>query len=141
MSSGAERVFLDANVLFSAAYSKSSRLREFWRSPEAELVTSEFALEEARRNLLVYHPDGIPCLEELASQLHIVAEASEATQLPAALDLADKDRPVLAAAVAARCTHLLTGDTRHFQALYGRRVAGVLVLTPAQYLRRKSGLR
>ena len=140
MSSGAERVFLDANVLVSAAYSKSSRLREFWRSPEAELVTSEFALEEARRNLLVYHPDGIPCLEELASQLHIVAEASE-VQLPAGLDLADKDRPVLAAAVAARCTHLLTGDTRHFQALYGRRVAGVLVLTPAQYLRRKSGLR
>lgn len=141
MNSGVHRVFLDANVLFSAAYSEESRLRELWRLAETELLTSEFALEEAHRNLLAYRPDGISHLEELAAQLEVVAETSKATQLPPDLDLPDKDRPILAAAVAATCTHLLTGDTRHFRSLYGRRVGGVLVLTPAQYLRRRNGRR
>jgi hypothetical protein len=43
------------------------------------------------------------------------------------------DVPILAAAIACRATHLLTGDIRHFGPLHGRRVAGVLVLRPAEY--------
>ena len=136
MNADVDRVFLDANVLFSAAYSEASRLRELWRLAETELLTSAFALEEARRNLLVYCPDGMSHLEELAAELEVAAEAA---QLPTGLDLPDKDRPILAAAIGATCTHLLTGDARHFRSLYGRRAGGVLVLTPAQYLRRRTG--
>jgi predicted nucleic acid-binding protein len=135
-----DRVFLDANVLFSAAYSEGSRLRELWRLAETELLTSAFALEEARRNLLVYCPDGMSHLEVLVAELEVAAETSEAVQLPAGLDLPDKDRPILVSAIGAACTHLLTGDARHFRSLYSRRVGGVLVLTPAQYLRRRTGL-
>ena len=47
MNADVDRVFLDANVLFSAAYSEGSRLRELWRLAETELLTSAFALEEA----------------------------------------------------------------------------------------------
>ncbi|MCJ7821899.1 MAG: DNA-binding protein, partial [Armatimonadetes bacterium] len=122
-----------------AAYSEGSRLRELWRLAETELLTSALALEEARRNLLVYCPDGMSHLEELAPELEVAAETSETAQLPVGLDLPDKDRPILAAAIGATCTHLLTGDARHFRSLYGRRVGGVLVLTPAQYLRRRKG--
>ena len=139
MNADVDRVFLDANVLFSAAYSEASRLRELWRLAETELLTSAFALEEARRNLLAYCPDGMSHLEVLAAELEVAAETSEAAQLPVGLDLPDKDRPLLAAAIGATCTHLLTGDARHFRSLYGRRAGGVLVLTPAQYLRRRTG--
>ena len=46
-----DRLFLDANVLFSAAYRQGSGLLRLWELPDAELVTSSYALEEARRNL------------------------------------------------------------------------------------------
>ena len=140
MSTSVDRVFLDANVLFSVGYLKGSRLGQLWRLPKVDLVTSEFALEEAHRNLLAYRADGISQLEALAAQLAVVAEAPATVRIPGDVEVADKDRPILAAAVAA-CTHLLTGDKRHFASLYGRRIGGVLVLTPAQYLRRRSGRR
>jgi len=133
-----DRVFLDANILFSAAYVPTSRLRRLWSLRETELVSSEFALNEARRNLLAYAPEGVGLLEQLCSRVTIVPEVVSSLPLPDGIALPDKDQPILAAATAAGCTHLLTGDTRHFGDLYGRRVRGVLVLTPAQYLRKRT---
>ena len=127
------KVFLDANVLFSAAYTPNSRLLALWKLDDAEMVTSEFALLEARRNLLVHSPEAVPVLDELAEKTTIAA-ASSTPDLPRDLHLAEKDVPILAAAVEAGCSHLLTGDKRHFDQLYGKRVRGVLVRTPAQYL-------
>jgi predicted nucleic acid-binding protein len=45
------RVFLDANVLFSAAYKEDSSLLAFWKADKFSLVSSEYAVIEARRNL------------------------------------------------------------------------------------------
>ena len=133
-----DRVFLDANILFSVAFVPDSRLRELWSLREVELLTSEFALDEAQRNLLAYAPQAVAVLDELTRGLTIVSEAPSLL-LPTAIDLPDKDRPILVAAIAAGCTHLLTGDTRHFGPLYGRTIQGVVVLTPAQYRRRGRG--
>lgn len=130
-----DRVFLDANVLFSAAYAPDSGLLGLWSLGDMELVTSALALEEARRNVLVYRPEGIPMLEKLSARMTITSEVPAQAPLPRGIDLAEKDRPILSAAVAARCTHLLTGDRRHFGALFGREGGGVLILTPAEYLR------
>ncbi len=50
---GVDRVFLDANVLFSAAYG-SSRIGALWdraRFGRCRLLASRYAIEEARRNL------------------------------------------------------------------------------------------
>ena len=55
-------------------------------------------------------------------------------KLPEGVRLTDKDAPILLAAIDSACSHLLTGDRRHFDALYGKRIAGVLIQTPAQYL-------
>jgi uncharacterized protein len=46
-----DRLFLDANVLFSAAYGPSAGVVPLWRVKGASLVTSSFAIQEARRNL------------------------------------------------------------------------------------------
>ena len=141
MNDPVDRVFLDANVLFSAAYTPDSRLRALWSLAGVELVTSEFALEEARRNLLVHQPGGIALLEELAARMTITSGLPAKSALPRGLPLAEKDRPILAAAVAVACTHLLTGDTRHFGGLYGKEIHGVRVLTPAAYLHTRRGRR
>lgn len=44
-------LFLDANVLFSAAYRPGTPIRRLWELSGARLLTSSYAIEEARRNL------------------------------------------------------------------------------------------
>ena len=138
MRVGVDRPFLDANVLFSAAYLPESRLRKLWSLPRVKLVSSAFAIEEARRNLAAYRPEALSLLDELCAPLTLAPETQVAPPFPDGIELPEKDRPILAAAIAARCTHLLTGDARHFGALYGRTIGGVLVLAPAEYFRRRS---
>jgi hypothetical protein len=46
-----DRVFLDANVLSSAAWSDGGRMRLLWDLAGVELMTSDYAAGEARRNL------------------------------------------------------------------------------------------
>jgi hypothetical protein len=126
-------IFLDANVLFSAAYRPDAGLRRLWRLPGARLITSVYAAEEARRNLsnLVQRSE----LEELLGPVEVVATtASTEHPLFSALELPDKDCPVMLAAIGVRATHLLTGDFRHFGPFYGKRIEGVLVLPPGEYL-------
>ncbi len=130
------RAFLDANVLFSAAYREGAGLLALWRLPETSLLTSAYAIEVARRNL--DSPEARERLEKLLRALEIVAEDPNA-RLPRSLRLAGKDRPILQAAIAAGAMHLVTGDVTDFGSLLGRQIMGVLVLTPAGFLREKPG--
>ncbi len=128
-----DRVFLDAKVLFSAAWSEETGLLRLWRLPGTRLLTSLYACEEARINL----PDEIrrDRLKKLLEKVTLVPEAYD-RRLPGKVNLPPKDRPILLAALAARTTHLLTGDLRHFGPLFGRTVEGTEILLPGEYLRR-----
>ena len=44
-----DRVFLGANVLFSAAYRDGAPLRHLWAMEGVALITSDHAMEEARQ--------------------------------------------------------------------------------------------
>lgn len=127
------RVFLDANVLFSAAYRTDTRLRNLWNLTGIELLTSNYAVEEARRNLGT--PRRRSELENLLANVKMVADTipDESPTLPEP-GLPDKDLPIIMAAVGAGATHLLTGDFKHFGFLYGRAIENTIVLTPAVYL-------
>lgn len=126
-------IFLDANVLFSAAYRPDTGLRRLWRLPGTRLITSVYAAEEARRNL--DQPKQRRELEELLGSVKIVPTATFTDHpLFSTIELPDKDRPVLLAAIGAGTTHLLTGDFRHFGPYFGKRIEGVLVLPPGEYL-------
>lgn len=46
-----DRLFLDANVLFSAAYRPDAGLLQLWKIKNVILCSSAYALEEARINL------------------------------------------------------------------------------------------
>jgi len=127
-----DSVFLDANVLFSAAYQSRAGLHRLWKLSDLALLTSPYALEEARRNL-----GEIQQRERLASLMDSVRIVPEmlGSPLPPGVQLAEKDAPILLAAIEARATHLLTGDVRDFGRYFGKRLGGVLVLTPGEYLR------
>ena len=123
---------MDANVLFSAAYRSDSKLRKLWELKDVKFMTFRYALEEARINLET--KEQRERLEQLVKALEIVEEHSE-EKLSDEIDLPEKDRPILLAAIKAKATHLLTGDMRHFGKFFGRSVKGVLVLPPAVYFK------
>jgi uncharacterized protein len=125
-----DRVLLDANVLFSAAYRTEAGLLRLWKLPDIALCTSRYALEEARFNL-ADHAQRVR-LQKLTSSLEI--SDAPLQDLPPGIKLPVKDAPILQAAIAARATHLLTGDMRHCGVYFGKVVGGVLILLPAQYL-------
>ena len=57
-----------------------------------------------------------------------------AVELPAGVELPEKDVPILQAAIAADTSHLITGDRRDFGRYFGEELGGVTVVTPRQYL-------
>lgn len=132
-------LFLDANVLFSAAYRPGAGVRGLWEISNTRLVTSVYAVAEAHRNLKT--PEQRSELDEVLRDIEIAAPAHRSGETRAeleGLDLPDKDTPIMLAAVEAGATHLITGDFTHFGPHYGKVVAGVLVLPPAAYLRGSS---
>lgn len=131
-----DRLFLDANVLFTAAHrpaGKAAWLFQPQRPVRWQLLSSAYALEEARRNLARKAPAAQDALAVLRQALTVVAQPSA----PAvALELPPKDQPIWAAALAARATHLLTGDLRDFGLHMNRPTlsAGVWIQTVGDYL-------
>src|SRR5205085_12000497 len=104
-----------------------------WKLKNVTLCSSRYALEEARINL------SADVQKERLTRLTTVLEFSDAAlqELPPEISLPEKDAPIMLAAIEARATHLLTGDLRHFGSYFGKRVEGILVLPPGEYLRRR----
>jgi len=129
-----DRLFLDANILFSAAYNAKSLLHQLWQLDDVELMTSIYAVEEARRNLSEYHADRLAGLQELVAKMSVVLVHGQESEAADDVGLPQKDVPILQAAISAGATHLLTGDKDHFERLFDTAVAGVCVKRPTAYL-------
>ena len=124
-----DRVFLDANVLLSAAWRSDAAIQRLWRLEGVELLSSGYAVEEARRNLETPAQRGR--LTRLLRRVHLVEP--EHFTLPRGVRLPEKDLPILLAAIDGGATHLLTGDWEHFGPYFRQEVGGVLILPPAEY--------
>ena len=132
------RVFLDANVISAAAHWPQGRARALFRLASAgrcELVASPYAIQEARRNLILKSPRGAEALDTLLEQVEKVAEAgTQMVESAAGHGLQDGDAPILAAAIVAGADLLVTGDRTHFGHLVGTAVGGVRIVSPAEAL-------
>lgn len=124
------RIFLDANILFSASLPES-RLRVLLNISKghAILLTNHYAAEEARRNLLLKKPRTLETFEKLLAECELGYAVTAHITVP----LAEKDIPILGGAIASRATHLLTGDKRDFRALLGTTIQGVKIVSPAMF--------
>lgn len=126
------RIFLDANILFSAAKSDGAVRSLVTRllANRHECWVDGYVTEEARRNILAKAPKSLPELERLISRLRFSLSVPDIARAKAFRDVAEKDQPVLAAAAALGCDILVTGDQSHFGLLYGRSLAGVTIHSP-----------
>jgi predicted nucleic acid-binding protein len=123
------RVFLDANVLFSASNSTSNIARLIQLLLDrGTAVSSDFAVEEARRNIELKRPAWTADFHRLAARIEIV----NSVQFTLPVELADKDVPILCTAMQTSCQVLVTGDKRHFGHLYGQTINGVQIVTLLQ---------
>ncbi|MBF8291703.1 MAG: hypothetical protein HW392_530 [Steroidobacteraceae bacterium] len=130
------RLFLDANVLFTAAHNpegKAAHLFDALKLKRWVLLSSAYAIGEARRNIEAKYPQRAAQLEALVGQLVEVGQPAPART---SLDLAEKDQPIYLAAQSARATHLLTGDMRHFGPHMNRPLdtGGIVIQTVAEFL-------
>ena len=129
-------LFLDANVLFTAAHNPSGKAAlvlelgtlGYWR-----MVTSTLAVEEARRNLASKFPSAVSRLEILLRDMTVLPSVS-GRDCP--IDLPAKDRPICLTALRYGATHLLTGDMRHFGPFMddASQTAGIRITTIAAFL-------
>ena len=120
------RVFLDANVLFSASNDRSSIARLIHLlAAQGKAITSDFAAEEARRNIFLKRQAWAKNLDTLLGQIQVVPSIQ--FNLPVALS--DKDQPILCTAIRSECQYLVTGDKQDFGHLYDHTVEGVTVIT------------
>jgi predicted nucleic acid-binding protein len=130
------RLFLDANVLFTAAHNPSGKAaliidlgaKGYW-----EVVTSSYTIEEARRNISIKFPDCLKRFETLVTRV-IKIPSRSGRNCPALLP--EKDRPILEAAIQCKATHLLTGDIKDFGPFMNNTnlTGGVLIQTVSEFL-------
>lgn len=126
------RVFLDANILFSAAKSDGAvrRLLRLLLEAGHECWVDDYVIVEARRNLGAKGAEALAVLEALLAHLQVGPAQAPGAALSEVDWLPEKDRPVLAAAMRFRCDSLITGDRTHFGAGYGRTFNGVTIHSP-----------
>ena len=129
------RIFLDANILFSAAKSAGAirQLLHDLHTDHHVLVADEYVAAEARRNIDAKATgDAAQYLQALLMQIEVSPVLYPAMAQSAVLWLPEKDRPVLMAAMALKCDALITGDRTHFGPGYGKTFDGVTLYSPAQ---------
>jgi uncharacterized protein len=120
------RLFLDANILFSAADPASATRILFHAAQKyADLFTNPHAWEEANRNLAVKRLEYSSGLQDLLRHVNVSHSFCDVE----VKGLPEFDVPILAGAVASRCSHLWTSDKRHFGKWYGHEVLGIAVVS------------
>lgn len=138
MPCGAEvmLVFLDANVLFTAAHNprgKAAFVIELGSVGYFSLFTSDAAREEATHNLAAKYPSALPQLKILLGSISTVTADLSA---PFPDGLPAKDAVIFQAAVACGAINVLTGDLHHFGPFMNRPDAtfSIIVQTVADFL-------
>jgi len=130
------RLFLDANVLFTASHNPSGKaalIIDLGSQKYREVVSCPFAIDEARRNIMIKFPG---CLEKLDSLLSTVKKVPSGRGRMCPVPLPQKDRPILEAAIRCKATHLLTGDIKDFGPFMNNPdlTSGVLIQTVSEFL-------
>lgn len=126
------RIFLDANILFSAARSAGAArtLLGMLEAAGHTLCADDYVVAEARRNPELQDPGTVDSLDTLLAGIDVARFRRDELDPPLAALVPEQDRPVLAAAIRLGCHALVTGDGTHFGRLYGRNIRGVSLHSP-----------
>jgi len=130
------RLFLDSNVLFTAAHNpfgKAALIIDLGTQGHWEVMSCSYAIEEARRNISIKFPDSLKRFEAFMARV-IKVPSRSGRNCPAILP--EKDRPILEATIQCKASHLLTGDIKDFGPIMNQPslTGGVIIQTASEFL-------
>jgi predicted nucleic acid-binding protein len=133
-------VFLDASVLFSAAYSQTGASREIIRlgiQGEIQLVISDLVCNEALANLQNKAPAAVQSLSVFLKLVPFKVVRPSKEDVLAAMKYTEfKDAPVVAAAKCAEANYLISLDRAHLVGVVAvEEGSGLTILLPGEFLR------
>lgn len=133
------RAFFDTSVLFSAIVSAEGASRELLKRHhrgEIALVISDYVRLEVERNLIQKVSSKAGVMDLLLDLLDLEIVHAPVEDVRRAMDYAEaKDAPIIAAALVANCTHLLTFDKQHLLDIEAVvKGSGLKVMTPGSLL-------
>lgn len=127
-------------MLFSAAYSANGTAHDLVRlgiTKQVVLVISDDVTTEVRRNFSVDYPNRLARVGFFFEQAAFEVAADPTTEEIQAVAsyTALKDAPIVAAAIKAKCTHLVTYDRKHLiDPPEVARNSGLKITIPAELL-------
>lgn len=120
------RIFLDANVLFLASNPDSSAAGLIAEAHRVgKLISSDLAVEEARKYLQVKRPARLDDFEQLLETLEI----AHSVLFPLPVELQEQDVPLLCTAIRNECPFFVTADKQYFGHLYDQQVQGTEIIS------------
>ncbi|MDO8728844.1 MAG: putative toxin-antitoxin system toxin component, PIN family [bacterium] len=135
------KVFLDANVWFSAAHSQEGGSFFVMRLAKAKLLAiyaSKYVLDEAERNLLLKSHESLKLYYTLLSEISPIitsSKVSPAFERKFGKFVPASDLPILAGAVGSGTEYLITLDKRDLANSKVRNLnLPFLILTPGEFL-------
>ncbi|NBB80620.1 MAG: PIN domain-containing protein [Verrucomicrobia bacterium] len=132
------KCFLDANVLFSAANEASNIHKLILAAAQKhKLLSSDYAREEAIRNIRAKRSEWELGFTRTSPLVEFLTSLDQPIT---GVEIAPKDRPILATAIASQCDYLITGDKKDFGHLFETTMRGTTVLTPLQFAQKCSHL-
>lgn len=117
-------------------YRNDSGLLRVWQLESVKLVSSIYAVEEARRNLDL--ADQRKRLESLLVKLEVISLCREEMTLPKDMTIKEKDKPILLGAISVKADYLITGDLADFRQFYGKKIGNVIILPLSLYLSKRN---
>ena len=129
------KFFLDANILMAATHVASEFRLHFGTAKWLgwSLLTSHYAVGEAAGNLAVRYPERLHDLAEISRRLVKVRKNPPVLEIMRTVELAEKDIPILNAAIVFGCGRLVTMDAGDFSHLFRKTIGGVKIITPDDF--------
>ena len=134
------RVFLDSNVIFSGLYSSQGApgtILEHFIKGNISVIVSQQVLEEVIRTIKEKFLEALPTLKRLMVSVppEVAADPPLKEIKRWAKIIPVADIAILAAAVAAQPNYFITGDNHFIENPDLAKVAGLKIVTPAQFLK------
>lgn len=135
------KVFLDANILFAAAYSPmggSALILELGEKRVINLYSSRLAVKEAEKNLRIKASEAqIDRFYQLLNEAKIVFVEVDRNKAKAKYKrlVEEKDAPILAAAIRSKSKFLITLDRKHLLTPKVQKTKlSLMIVTPGQFI-------
>ena len=130
------KLFLDTSVLLAGAGSARGASRfvmEQAHSQKWELLTAQYCVEEAKRNISKLGARAVTALGSIVLPALLIAP-TEVTFDKALVFPKAKDRPVLLSALGCEADYLLTLDETDFHGAIGDRIYNLEIRSPGHFL-------